>query len=156
MDGKGGGTCLLALWRRFMPTPGTSARLQQPRRRVKTELRTLGCLRCRSARADGGAARDADRPAALADRVHVAAVGDVTEGEAAVGVGPGDLAAGAVVAERTGRLRVPEPAPVGVPIVTGDDDAEGAVGGRAQRQQIGERVWHPAGGVAQARRGPKL
>src|SRR5712691_6095980 len=88
-----------------------------------------------SAGAHGGAAGDADRPPALADRVPVAPVGDVAEGQAALRIGPGDLAAGAVVAERAGRLRVPEPAPVGVPVVAGDDDAEGTVGGRSQRQR---------------------
>src|SRR5437763_14903542 len=107
-------------------------------------------MTCRwSAGADCGAAGDADRPAPLADRVPVAPLRDVAAGDAALGVGPGDLAAGAVVAERGRRLRVAEPALVGVAVVAGDDDAEPTVRGRAQRQEIGERVAHPAGGVGE-------
>src|SRR5437763_16749339 len=105
-------------------------------------------MTCRwSAGADGGAAGDADRPAPLADRVPVAPVRDVAEGEAALGVGPRDLAAGAVVPERARRLRVPEPALVGVAAVAGDADSERPVRGRAPRQQGGERAADPAGGV---------
>jgi hypothetical protein len=51
-----------------------------------------------SARGDGRMAGDADRAAAIANRVQVAAVWSGAEREAAVAVGPGDLAADAAVA----------------------------------------------------------
>src|SRR5680860_470422 len=90
--------------------------------------------------ADCGAAGEADRPPALSDRVQVAAVGEVAEREAAPGVGPGDLAGGAVVAEGPGRLRVAEAAPVRVPVVAREHDAQTAVGGGAAEERVGERV----------------
>ena len=56
----------------------------------------------------------------------VEAVGAVSERDAGVRVGPGDLPAGAPVPEGRGRVRLAEPPVVSV-VVAGDHDAERAI-----------------------------
>ena len=110
---------------------------------------------CVTARADGGEARERDPAPALADHVLIHAVGDVRERDPAVGVGPRDLAARAVVTERPRRSGVPEAAQVRAAVVAGDDEAERPVRGDA-RPALGQVVAHVAGDVGEHRRVPDL
>ena len=104
---------------------------------------------------EAGEGAERGAAAALADEVLVVAVGEVAERHTGVGVDPGDLAAGAVVAERAGTDGLAEAAAHRRhAVVTGDDHAEGAVGGHGH-ERAGEVIAHVARHHAQGRLVPQ-
>src|SRR5437868_11911019 len=86
---------------------------------IVTRLRR--CVRWRLNGAVCSEAAAGGDTAAHAGRVHEA-IGAVADRDAGFGVAPGDLAAGAAVAEGARRARAPEAAQVRVAVVAGDDD----------------------------------
>src|SRR4051812_2799979 len=78
-----------------------------------------------------GQAPEGDVTAGLAQRVGVESVGQVDERDARRRIGPGQLPAGAGVAEGAGRHGAAEATFARAPVVAGQDQPEAAVGGNA-------------------------
>src|SRR2546423_1786225 len=119
MEGKGGGTCLIALWRRFMPTPRNErqAPTTAPTRQDRIAEQRLVEERDRRGGRDAASAGDADG----------AYVGPVERQQRVVGhLGDGQLGHAEDRLELVGRRRLPAQLELGDVVLVAGGDADDA------------------------------